>query len=537
MKDFNWGKLISRIVLVLAIFTFILTASCEQTVWDCPECGKTGNAGNFCGKCAHPAPWTTLDPNSASKQTLAISSNHAPKLITEFYPNGKIKKQYEYDSDDNLLQITQYDRYGNILNYEISKEWDKNGYVTKSEFHPIIYSVYSRSGGDYVSYKTENAIYICDNLYDEEGNCIYQSEHKENDPDPYPYSLFQYDENNRENMETRYNKDGTIEYIKTAYQYDENDNLLGYMVKNATGKTNAVYEAVWENDIKIKSKSSSSSEIATYIYDPNFGDTLSYSSCDLNGDIRYSDQNRYSSDYYENEICSYPSRKESIPFMRVIRYSAIEKKIEFEKDYSYDKEQDKWYLGEYKEYTYPDFISGRTRVYATNYSNEEEIKGYSERIYDKNAKIIVSKSYDLSGVLNSYREYDNNENLFRWKIYENNGKLKSMYEYEYDSIGQQVKEKHYDQNEELSEYTEYQYDSDGNRIKREIYDKDDRLTRYSAYEYDNTGYNTHNIDYLADGTKYWESFYRKLEDGTRQHKYISYNSDGSIYKEYEWESY
>ncbi len=29
----------------------------ENTVWDCPNCGRTGNTGKYCGSCAHSAPW------------------------------------------------------------------------------------------------------------------------------------------------------------------------------------------------------------------------------------------------------------------------------------------------------------------------------------------------------------------------------------------------------------------------------------------------------------------------------------------------
>ena len=32
-------------------------ALCETPAWDCPECGRIGNTGNYCGGCAHPAPW------------------------------------------------------------------------------------------------------------------------------------------------------------------------------------------------------------------------------------------------------------------------------------------------------------------------------------------------------------------------------------------------------------------------------------------------------------------------------------------------
>ena len=37
--------------------TCFITATAEHAPWDCPECGRTGNTGNYCGGCAHPAPW------------------------------------------------------------------------------------------------------------------------------------------------------------------------------------------------------------------------------------------------------------------------------------------------------------------------------------------------------------------------------------------------------------------------------------------------------------------------------------------------
>lgn len=56
----------------------ILTAVCisvsgfsfaEHSTWDCPECGRTGNTGNFCGECAHPAPWIEQPSKSIAEGT------------------------------------------------------------------------------------------------------------------------------------------------------------------------------------------------------------------------------------------------------------------------------------------------------------------------------------------------------------------------------------------------------------------------------------------------------------------------------------
>lgn len=43
-------------ILLLAIVFVLNTSLCERSAWDCPECGRTGNTGNYCGGCAHPAP-------------------------------------------------------------------------------------------------------------------------------------------------------------------------------------------------------------------------------------------------------------------------------------------------------------------------------------------------------------------------------------------------------------------------------------------------------------------------------------------------
>ena len=49
-----------RIAVVLLVFIclFARMSNGESTAWDCPECGRKGNTGNFCGNCAHPAPET-----------------------------------------------------------------------------------------------------------------------------------------------------------------------------------------------------------------------------------------------------------------------------------------------------------------------------------------------------------------------------------------------------------------------------------------------------------------------------------------------
>ena len=43
-------------ILVLMSSLLFCPAFAEQSSWDCPKCGRTGNTGNFCGTCSHPSP-------------------------------------------------------------------------------------------------------------------------------------------------------------------------------------------------------------------------------------------------------------------------------------------------------------------------------------------------------------------------------------------------------------------------------------------------------------------------------------------------
>lgn len=59
------------------------SAITENQTWDCPECGKTGNTRNYCGGCAHPAPWIE---NPDPDKTVSI---------------GDIVKFGHYEQDNN----------------------------------------------------------------------------------------------------------------------------------------------------------------------------------------------------------------------------------------------------------------------------------------------------------------------------------------------------------------------------------------------------------------------------------------------------
>ncbi len=78
-------KTLSQMMVFILIILFVIpTAFCEQVTWDCPECGRTGNTGNFCGNCGNPAP-RIGNPAPASENkiydiTVWVSENNAADL-------------------------------------------------------------------------------------------------------------------------------------------------------------------------------------------------------------------------------------------------------------------------------------------------------------------------------------------------------------------------------------------------------------------------------------------------------------------------
>lgn len=69
-KAFRFLTAILLLTVLLAI-PFISVA--EHNAWQCPECGRNGNLGNYCGNCAHPAPW--LDQSTPQAKVTPVPNN------------------------------------------------------------------------------------------------------------------------------------------------------------------------------------------------------------------------------------------------------------------------------------------------------------------------------------------------------------------------------------------------------------------------------------------------------------------------------
>ena len=69
----NWCRRLLLCVLIIILLFAVFPSNCESYAWNCPQCGRTGNTGNYCGGCAYPAPWLETDPEPKSgKQSIKV---------------------------------------------------------------------------------------------------------------------------------------------------------------------------------------------------------------------------------------------------------------------------------------------------------------------------------------------------------------------------------------------------------------------------------------------------------------------------------
>ncbi len=101
----------AAVVFVLMCLLAALSIG-ERAAWDCPECGRTGNTGNFCGSCAHPAPWTEAEksaPPAVSAGDILTFGRYEQDNNPE---NGKEEIEWivlEYDeAEHKALLISRY---------------------------------------------------------------------------------------------------------------------------------------------------------------------------------------------------------------------------------------------------------------------------------------------------------------------------------------------------------------------------------------------------------------------------------------------
>ena len=121
-------KALSIVMVILLVFA-LLPANGEKSLWDCPECGRTGNTGNYCGNCAHPSPWigAQTENDSPDDTTSTWIAELEEKAATEASQSMTHEQfiQAELDSPvvvETYVQATQSWWNGKITVYAQSQD-------------------------------------------------------------------------------------------------------------------------------------------------------------------------------------------------------------------------------------------------------------------------------------------------------------------------------------------------------------------------------------------------------------------------------
>lgn len=75
----NLRRAIIALLLACAVMLQAGMALGESVPWDCPECGRTGNTGKFCGGCGHEAVYPEPEPDDSIP------------VLKELYPGTEVK--------------------------------------------------------------------------------------------------------------------------------------------------------------------------------------------------------------------------------------------------------------------------------------------------------------------------------------------------------------------------------------------------------------------------------------------------------------
>ncbi len=131
---------LSESIIILFLFLmfllFFISVNAEPYNWDCPNCGRTDNSGNYCGTCAQSAPWILSDPTPESYSETAVNSwKELQRTINTIEGNQTIvlSSDISAEEDDTSIIIPSeanitLDLQGHCIN-RASTESQNNGSV------------------------------------------------------------------------------------------------------------------------------------------------------------------------------------------------------------------------------------------------------------------------------------------------------------------------------------------------------------------------------------------------------------------------
>ncbi len=402
---------------------------------------------------AYANPDGSIEPSSLGneiKSDILVSENTTLKKVCK-YRYGTIYDELIYNKKGNILFEILYDyygysdSYGNSISGDLLKVYDSYGNLLKEFIYDNNYNIYN-----YTEYGAD-------------GNIIKK----------YNFDYFNdyYD----------------YEEYKYNYSYDSNGKIID-------SEAQCTIFAV-RKDIDNKIMFTEVSEGTTYLYKfDDMGNIILESKYD-NGNLI--SENSYK--YDDNDILiEYGFNDFNSPYMswnavlNYDEYGSIEKQTVYNDNGEIiNKSQHK---NEYDDEgkLIKETYDGIEITYTYEYwdENDEDI---SYKIPEKPELIFKKDGYSSkeriikNGVVAKETEYDSSYNMIYYELYEYDSKnhmtkmtrllpgdlIDTFYEYEYDLLGNRIKETCYDSTGEKEYYVFFEYDTDGNMIKQEGYYRDE----------------------------------------------------------------
>ena len=154
------------------------------------------------------------------------------KLENEYYANGNLKVEYQYDENDLLVKEIYYIQDGSEVYYYTYEGHNENGMPTKCNHY---YDDSGKPTGYDIREYDENGLLVKKNNYSTDGSTGY-------------CFIYEYDENGNLRVENTYD---TKNVLSSRDKYDENGNhieeeMFGYATYPDGTKKNTVTRYTWE---------------------------------------------------------------------------------------------------------------------------------------------------------------------------------------------------------------------------------------------------------------------------------------------------
>ncbi len=325
------------------------------------------------------------------------------------YDSGEYIEEYLYDENNNLTDYVSYDENGiisskkhydndgNVLEYT---DYDSNGNIINQRVHEIT---------------QDGSIHIYDLTLNTSSNELFKE-----------YEEF-YDSSGVILSSISYRTDGTLRKT-VSYQY-ENSNLIAESSTDDNGQYNYLIEYDYDTDNRLISK--------------KYSDTFGYSLSKVYS-VKYT---------YDNNGNRIESTYDSSDNLKSISIYDNNNNLLKSESYSHDKLLSE-HIYEYDDYG--NIILDKTSftVYTYNYE------------YDHVGNIIAMQEYinegDTTSIYQEYKhEYDTNGKEVKYSFNDNSIPSNIFYSgyilYEYNSIGDLIRETLYSSNDAVQEWTEYEY--------------------------------------------------------------------------------